>query len=324
MFRFILRRLAIIPPVLAVINFLGYTYAHVVLPIRAAKTPYVVSIPEPGPLLPGYWNYLKQAGRLDFGEAFTGQAGMSLATVIGEAILASLGLMAVALAIAVVLGLIIGLASVRTNPPSQGRWLTVISAIGMAMPSFYIGMLLLLGLFAFALNRPGQKLPLPLNGFGWDAHLVMPTLALMVRPAVQISQVTSGLVVDELGKMYIVAARSFGNSWRAVRRHHALRSILAAVILSVASSSRLLVGELILVEWFFRWPGLGFLFAQTLIPPSLSRGLNTGGFLNPTVVATILTVFAALFLATDLAASIVVRIVDPRLRITEAEEAGNA
>jgi peptide/nickel transport system permease protein len=158
---------------------------------------------------------------------------------------------------------------------------------------------------------------LPLTGFGWDSHLIMPALVLMARPTVQIAQATAGLLSDELGKQYVVAARSFGHSWRAIRQRHALFNILAPIVLLMAASVRLLVGELIVVEWFFQWPGLGNLLAQTLIPSGVAVGRSLGEeslFLDPPVVAAVLAVFTALFLLTDLVASVLVRVIDPRLR----------
>ena len=51
-FRLLLRRLALLLPALLLVNFLGYAYAHLVLPIRAARIPYLTSLPEPGALWP--------------------------------------------------------------------------------------------------------------------------------------------------------------------------------------------------------------------------------------------------------------------------------
>jgi peptide/nickel transport system permease protein len=131
---------------------------------------------------------------------------------------------------------------------------------------------------------------------------------------VQIARVTSGHLVDELDKEYVLAARSFGHTWRAVRGRLAFSNILAAVILTIAGSVRLLVGELILVEWLFQWPGLGRLLGWTLVPPLLSSSSGGPLFLNPPVVAAVLTIFAVIFLVTDFVAAVLARVVDPRLR----------
>lgn len=317
MLRFILRRLAMIPIALLLISFLGYTYAHVARPIRAARTPYHALLPESGPLLPQYWEYLKQAVRMDLREIPGTQE--TVAMVVTKAVGASLGLMALSLGLSVVVGLFLGFRAAKSEPPRVARWLTFVSTMGLAMPSFYIGSLLILGVFFYILWRPGQGLPLPIQGFGWDTHLVLPICALTARPAVQIAQMNSELLVGELQKQYIVTARSLGHSWRTVRRRHALRNVLAPMILTIAGSVRLLVGELILVEWLFKWPGIGYLLAWTLIPGESSVSLGSAVFLDPTVVATVLTTFAALFLFTDFVASVAVRVIDPRLR-APAEE----
>ena len=94
-----------------------------------------------------------------------------------------------------------------------------------------------------------------------------------------------------------------------------MRNTLAAIILSIAGSFRLLVGELVVVEWLFSWPGLGKLLASTLVPSLVSTNLGTSAlFLDPPTVAAAITIIGALFLIVDLLASTLVRIIDPRLR----------
>jgi peptide/nickel transport system permease protein len=320
MIRFVIRRLAIIPIALLLIHFLGFAYAHFAGPIRAARTPYIFVQVDPPPLLPTYRGYLEQALQLDFGR-LPGALG-SIAQTILDATIASLGLLGLALVMSVLVGLLLGFLASRINPPRISQWLTVVSTVGLAMPSFYIGTLFVVASISYILEKgPGTEAPLPLRGFGWDNHLVFPILALMVRPTVQIARVTAGLLVEEMSKQYILAARSFGHTWRAVRGRLAFSNILAPVILTITGSLRLLAGELILVEWLFQWPGLGRLLGWTLVPPLLSSSDGGPLFLNPPVVAAVLMIFAAIFLLTDLIAATLVRIVDPRLRVAEEDAA---
>jgi len=144
--------------------------------------------------------------------------------------------------------------------------------------------------------------------------MVLPVLALCVRPTVQMARITSGLIVEELRKEYVVAARSLGHTWRAARGRLVLHNIRSGVILTITASIRLLVGELILVEWLFQWPGLGRLLGWTLIPPLPSSGSGGPLFLNPPVFAAVVTVIAAIFLVTDFLAALLARLADPRLR----------
>lgn len=318
MLRFILRRLTILPVALMLVNFLGFTYAHYARPIRAARTPYV-SAAEAGPLLESYAAYVETVSHLDFGMQLSVPGSRTGPVQLGEtlfsAIRASLGLIGLALILSVIIGLVIGLSAVRNEPPGTARWLTWISTIGLAMPSFYIGSLFVMGSVFYLLWRgPGTDPLLPLDGFGWDAHLVFPTLALMARPTVQVAQVVAGLLSGELSKQYVVSARSLGYTWRSIRNNFAMRNVLAPIILTFAGMLRLLVGELVLIEWLFRWPGLGRLLAWTLVPPQLTSTAGSPLFLNPPVMAAVLTVIAALFLTSDLLAAVLVRIFDPRLR----------
>lgn len=326
MTRFVVRRLVLIPVALLLVNFLGYTYAHYALPLRAEQTPYVRA-EEAGPLIPAYINYLNSLFNLDLGEEIAvqgpNQRGLvNAGEVIWSATQASLGLLTIAIAVSGILGLTLGLLAVRDNPPSVRQWLTWISTAGLAMPSFYIGSLFIIALVFYVIRKgPGTEMPLPIDGFGWDLHLVIPTIALIIRPTVQLAQTTAGLLTTELDKQYVVAARSVGHGWRDIRNRYALKNIAAPIFLMFATVMRILVGELILIEWLFRWPGLGRLLAWTLVPPLTSATLSAGTllFLNPTVMATTLTIFAGLFLATDFFVAVLVRVFDPRVRNPESD-----
>jgi peptide/nickel transport system permease protein len=324
MTKFVVRRLLLILIALLLVNFLGFAYAHYAKPLRAAQTPYQ-RVEEATPVLPAYKAYLGMVFNLDFssevavpGSARTGPVAMG--KIIWSATKASSGLLGIVLLISGILGFILGLMAVRNNPPAVRRWLTWVSTIGLAMPSFYIGSLLIFGLVFYVIRRgAGTQMPLPIDGFGWNLHLVLPTIALIIRPTVQLAQTTAGLLSSELDKQYVVAARSIGHSWRDIRNRYAMRNTLAPIFLMMAGLIRLIIGDMILVEWLFRWPGLGRLLGWTLVPPDLSNAAGAPLFLNPAVLATVLTIIAALFLFTDFIAAVLVRIFDPRLRTPESE-----
>jgi ABC-type dipeptide/oligopeptide/nickel transport system permease component len=325
MAKFILQRLLIIPLLLLLVNFLGFAYAHYARPIRAARTPYVQA-EEAGPLIPEYINYLQTLINLDFGleiatpDNSRSNTPVTLGETLKQATVASLGLLVISLTISVLVGLYLGFRATKNDPPDVSKWLTVSSTIGLAMPSFYIGSLLIIGLIFYVLWRgPDAEMPLPLSGFGWDIHLILPVVALMARPTFQLAQVTAGVLSAELGKQYVIAGRSLGQTWRSIRLHYALRNVIAPVILTIAGLQRFLIGELIMIEWLFRWPGLGRLLGWTLVPAQLTSSSGSPLFLNPPVMATVLTLIAALFLITDFFAAVAVRMLDPRLREQETE-----
>lgn len=322
MTRFILRRLAIILPVLLLINFLGFAYAHIARPLRAARNPSLAWLAEtsPAPLLPTYGEYAKNFLHLDFGIFPTTRE--PLGPIILRASVNSLGLLLLGVMLSTTLGVVLGLLATHPNPPRTARWLTILATGGLATPSFYLGTLLIFLVLFNPIQGPLHQSGtlLPTSGIGWDKHLVMPLITLMLHPLVQIAQVTSGLLVEELGKQYVVTARGMGQRWSTILRKHALRNLLATVILNINGALRLMVGELILVEWLFAWPGLGSLLAKTLIPAQLSTSLGGALFLEPPIIAAIITVFAALFLVSDLIVAVLVRTIDPRLSRATSEE----
>ncbi len=310
--RDLIRRLATIPLALLLANFLSYAYAHYALPLYQARNPFSTTEAIDLPLLPAYSEYLKALLRLDLGEMPGTFA--PLIEVLQSASKASLGLISITIFISILIGLTLGMQAARHQPPRVARWLTLVSTVGLAMPSFYLGTLLVVGSIIYAVRAgDGTQPPLPLTGFGWDNHLVFPILVLMARPAMEIAQVTANATVNEFNKQYVVAARSIGNGWRAVRWRHVFNNAIAPIIISVSRSIRLLVGELILVEFLFSWPGLGRLLAISLTPSRTTAG-GGGSFLYPPLIAGVITVLAIFFLLIDLIASMLLYKMDPRLQ----------
>ena len=307
MIRFLIRRLLQLPVMLIAANLFGYAFAFLIGPRQMVRNPYAfgrITIP---PFLPSYFGYIQNIFHLNLG---TSPNGESILTQLTQSGLASLGLLVISLSLSILIGLLIGFKSVKSNPPKVSNWVTFLSTIGMASPSFYIGILFItLSIFLLIYGPSSQPL-LPFQGFGWDSHLILPVLALMVRPTVQIAHVTAGLLVEELGKQYTIAGRSFGHS-EARLRGHAFRNILAPVAVTVSGSMRLLVAELIIIERLFNWPGFGRLLSTTLITTS-----HSPNYLNPPLFAALLTTLAALFLVADFSTSLIVRFYDPRLRAT--------
>ena len=233
--------------------------------------------------------------------------GATIQDVLIRASVASLWLLVLALLASILLGLLLGFSAVRISPPKVSSWLTGIINIGLASPSYYVGILLISISIVYVIWGPGATPLFPFQGYGIDAHLVLPTLALMILPTVKIAQITSSMLVGEMDKQYVIAARSFGHSMKTIRRRLAFRNILAVVIITVVASLRVMIAELIIVERLFDWPGVGRLFSSTLVLTSRSDI-----FLFPPLLAALLTILAAAFLLTDFTAGILVRHFDPR------------
>lgn len=315
MSHFLLRRLTIFPLSLLIANFIGYAFAFSTSPIVSSSNPYSSGPGDLPPLFPAYWEYLQKAITGDFGETFTREPVLESISRFGTA---SLGLIGISITLSILLGMAFGRLAVRRNRSGVASWLTFISTVGLALPSFYIAILLIALFVLLAIYATTSVTDLiPFQGFGWDAHLLLPVLTLTIQPTVKIAQVTGGLLSEEMEKQYVSTALSFGHSFRTIKSKFAFRNILAPILLTIAASLRIMIAELIIIERLFNWPGIG-----RLISTILSRSSNSGDFLAPPMIAALLTILVGTFLLIDLIATFLGRLTDPRLSV-EAELKGN-
>ncbi len=312
-----MRKALLLPFVLLLANVASFVYAHLARYVLALQNPYGLAATQPD-LAGLYGAYVAGLARGDIGHLPQG-AQPSILPFLVDGLSASLGLMALSFSVSVILGVVLGIAAARVDPPHLAPWLAPLTSVGLALPGFYIGTLaIVLSLWLIFQNVTP---PLPVGGFGWDLHLVLPALALALRPTAQIAAITANLLVDELKKQYTVTARSVGHTWRGVRWRHALPAALSGVVLTIAAGFRLTLAELVLVESLFIWPGLGRAIAQTLVAPSVftTGGAETGTFfLHPEMLAALVTLLTAAFYLTDVVASFAARAADPRLRQVDA------
>lgn len=307
MFRFALRRISTFPLILLLANFIGFAFAFYVEPVVASSNPYAsgeVSIP---PIFPEYAGYIAKFADLDFGTTYNGEPVLD---AIGRLGLNSLALAGIALAISIVLGIGLGRLAVRRDSLKVSAWLTVLATLGLASPGFYIAILVIS--LALILTIYGPGLMIPFQGFGWDAHLILPVLVLIIQPTVRIAQVTGTTLVDELQKQYVKAGISMGHTFTAMKNRFAFRSVVSPILQAIAYSTRLMIAELIVIERLFNWPGLGK-FISTVLRPA--TGFFDAVVLTPATMAGLMTALVLLFLLIDITTLLIARVVDPRLRM---------
>jgi peptide/nickel transport system permease protein len=301
MLRSLLIRLLFFPLALLLANCIGF-----VLPTAAAQLgAFEQGREQPllavlGQAFVAYGGFLQGVLRGDLGSFDPGTGPVPVTTLLANSVVASLGLLALALALSVLFGILLGRAAVKIDPPGVSIWLTSFATVGLATPGFYAGTLILSAVALLVIYGPWPvgAFPIPVQGYGWDLHLLFPTLVLMLQPTARIAQVTASMLTGELGKQYVVAARSLGHTWPTIVNRLAFRNIVVAVIATVAGSLRILVAELVIVERLFNWPGLGQLLLTFF----------------PALLASTLTIFAAIFLLADAVTVILARVYDPRLR----------
>lgn len=142
-----LYRLALVPLAVVLAHFFGFAFAHVTVPLHAARNPMYASGEEPEALLPAYSAYLARAAQRDLGTLPGPSHDVPLGQAVAAAALRSLGLAALALALSVALGFTLGLRAVRAEPPRVAPWLTVTASVGLAMPGVFMGSLVITAIF---------------------------------------------------------------------------------------------------------------------------------------------------------------------------------
>lgn len=307
MIRFALRRISTFPIILLLANFIGFAFAFYFEPVVASSNPYISGETIIPPIFPEYAGYLSKFSQLDFGTTYNGEPVLQ---AISRLSLNSLALVGLALAISILLGILLGRLAVRRDSPKVAPWLTVLATLGLASPGLYIAILVITFFVILTVYGPGMVIPF--QGFGWDAHLILPVLVLMVQPTVKIAQVTGTTLADELQKVYVKAGISMGLTFTAMKNRFAFRNVLASILQATASSARLMVAELIVIERLFNWPGLGR-FIGTVIQPA--TGFSSTTVLTPSTMAGLLTGLVLIFLLIDFTTLLIARAVDPRLQM---------
>jgi peptide/nickel transport system permease protein len=129
----------------------------------------------------------------------------------------------------------------------------ILSQVGMAIPSFWLGILLLLIL--------SVKVKLfPLFGSGTIKHLILPAISLGIARAAVLLRLTRASMLEELSKEYVITARSKGLTEHMVNYKHTLKNALLPVVTIAGIQLGYMLGGAIIIEQVFSLPGLGRLF----------------------------------------------------------------
>jgi peptide/nickel transport system permease protein len=217
-----------------------------------------------------------------------------------DPLLNSLGLLTLAMALGGLVGGLLGTLTAARRRRGAAMGLVLLSIIGVSTPSFFLGMLLQ-GIEIALYRATGLRL-VPIGGFGWDSHLVLPVLVLAARPIAQVARLTHVQLSDILAQDYVRTAYAKGLRPRRVWGLHIVPNAANAVLTALAMSLRLALSSLPVVEVLFGWPGAG-------------RGLLEALRTYQADLATLfVVVLGALFVGLNLLLEIAYRLVDPRLR----------
>ena len=247
------------------------------------------------PLHERFFTYLWDLARFDLGTSF--RTRLPVLQMINERMGASLELAVAAMVFAIVIGVPLGfLAAMR--PGSILDTFTMIGAVsGLSLPQFWLGLLMMM-LFALHLGW------LPSFGYGDGSfrNLILPSVALGVTPLALLARTTRAGVLDVLNSDFIRTAHSKGMTETQVVRWHVARNALVLIVTTVGLQFGSLIGQAVVIEKLFAWPGIGSLLVDSVAIRDI-----------PVVQGTIL-VIVLWFLIINAAVDLLYAAIDPRIK----------
>ena len=253
------------------------------------------------PVIVQYAYWLRNTVQGDLGQSLYG-SHVPVNRIILEAIPRTVSLATISFIISFTLGVVAGIVSAVKKYSAIDHVLTFAAFVGISMPDFWIGILLII-LFGTTLGwLPviGYE-PLSEGFWPWISHLIMPALAAGLPFSAAIARITRSSMLEVLQQDYIRVARSKGLKERHVIMRHALRNALIPVVTIMGISIALLFSGTVIVENVFAIRGLG----RVLIQGILNRDY-------PVVQGSILLV-AILLVFTNLIVDILYSVIDPRI-----------
>lgn len=205
-----------------------------------------------------YLIFLGEVASGGFGE-LCDQKGVLVRDKLLEALPATIELALVSLLVAALIAIPLGIVAALR----RGTWIdggaAVLSLLGLSIPNFWLGPMLLIGLSALLRALPDSR-----GGLEGLGHLVLPALTLGTALSAKLSRMTRASVLDVLGQDYVRTARSKGLPGRVVVLRHVLRNALMPVVTLMGLQLGALLGGAIIVEKVFARPGLGTLLLEAI------------------------------------------------------------
>lgn len=311
--RYVARRVAQSLIVLVGVTLVVFTLIHLVPgdPVRVGLGPrftpdaYAALQHRLGldqPLPAQYLRYLAHVASGDLGVSF--QNGEPVTQILLQRLPATLSLAVTGLLVGLLIAFPLGVfAALR-----QDTWIDsaarLISQVGVSVPDFFIGILLILLLSGTADGLPPSGyVGLASDPGAWFQHVIMPGLAVGLVAAAILTRFIRTAVLEELNQDYVRTAAAKGIPVFTVLRRHVLRNALVPVLTVVGVQLATLLGGVIVVEVLFAWPGLGLLTYQAVQARDY-----------PVIQGAVLLI-AAIFLVVNLIVDILYALIDPRISL---------
>jgi len=261
------------------------------------------------PLHEQYWQWLQRLAHLDFGESFAAD-GRPVLDKIAERLPVTLWINALAMLLILAVAIPLGVAAAVRKDSLFDRAATVFVFIGFAIPSFWLGLMLMIWL-----GVEHGWLPVSgLHDYGWQRmtpweqwldlarHLAMPVLASAIGGIAGMSRFMRSGMLEVIRADFITTARAMGVPERRIRYRHALKNALLPIITLLGLSVPGLIGGSVIVEQLYSLPGMGLLFYEAVLARDYPLVMGI------TVIGAVLTLLG------NLAADLAYAWADPRIR----------
>lgn len=247
------------------------------------------------PVWQQYLTYLWNVLHGDFGTSYQ-SINQPVSRLIAQRLGVSVQLGIQALIIGVFAGLFVGAVSARNKNNWIDGVLSVISTLGISVPSFIIGLILLV-LFGFKWGL------FPLAGWGTFAQTILPSTALAIPVFAQVTRFFRSEMIETLNSDYIQLATAKGLTKRQVTNRHAYRNSMIPVLTLIGPMAANLLTGSALIEQIFSIPGIGQQFVTSI--PAKDY---------PVIMGTTI-VYALMLMVAILITDIITSVVDPRVRL---------
>ena len=265
------------------------------------------------PFFVQFWHFLVNAAQGEFGLSL--RQGAKVSRLMAERFPATLELALVAAALALLVGVPMGVYAALKRGTFISQAFMTLSLLGVSLPTFLIGILLIL-VFAVMLGwfpsfGRGEVVHIGwwtsglLTAKGWH-HITLPAITLAIFQLTLIMRLVRAEMLEVLRTDYIKFARARGLSNRAIHFGHALKNTLVPVMTITGLQLGGLIAFAIITETVFQWPGMGLLFIQAVT------------FADIPVMAAYLCLIALIFVVINLVVDLLYFVVDPRLRVGHA------
>lgn len=247
------------------------------------------------PIMTQYFHWLSDALHLDFGISYATQK-----PVLPDLLYflpATLQLAGLALALTIILSVPMGMLAARYREKWPDQLVRVIAFIGVSMPNFWLGFLLIL-LFSIHLGW------LPPMGKGEAKHLIMPVIAISLMSLAINARLLRASMLEVAGQRHVRYARLRGLSEMTVERSHILRNAWLPVITAIGMHIGELLGGALIIESIFSWPGVG----RYAVSAIMNRDCP--------VIQCFTLLMVVIFVLCNLIVDIIYAIADPRIRLS--------